>query len=185
MSSCRLSSEPPRSSAILWPPTLTICRCCPDPTYTPFDSRGHWETPAASLQSALFSLQVKSILCRTLRNGPTFLDFSEIRTTPRPVICTSGVGTVVYRGNADSEARGAKTVALQIPLGQRPQAQLALAAHIARVLIRAECHEARMPEMSIGRPFEELELPDEDGLHPPALVYLRGRQPLSPAPTPS
>src|SRR5580698_5436856 len=37
-----------------------------------------------------------------------------------------------------------------------------------------------MPEVIVGRPFRELELPDQDGLKPAAILHFRCGQPCAP-----
>jgi hypothetical protein len=99
---------------------------------------------AACLRSAV---QVTSILCecRTLRNGTTFLVFREICTTPRPVICTSGVGPC---GLACADRQGGQGGA------------------------RSELQIARSPIKSTDTPVERHSAPQRAGVQSPGLLLL-------------
>ena len=63
----------------------------------------------------------------------------------------------------------------------RSSSESLVALHQLRVLVLAQAHELRMPQVIVGCPFEELELTDEHRLQPLAFRHLRFRQALSPS----
>src|SRR5262245_43333417 len=56
-----------------------------------------------------------------------------------------------------------------------------LSHYILRIFVFAEGHEPRMPQMPFRRPFGKLEVSDEHGFQPAAILHLFFRQPLSPS----